>query len=152
MTKFGKRVRTGTAACVIAAAAVITPTTVAQAQPAAPIPVAGLGAAAVPDCVVDPTAVCPPSLSPFAFFVPSGSSLIPSSLFQNALIWFGTPNPNPPTQTTVFQLYPLALVPGFLQPLFGWFSNVNFEACIAGLTVQIGPYGTVSGSYSRGCA
>lgn len=153
-----KRIRTGTAACVIAAAAIFTPAAVANAEPAAPIPTTGIGAAAVPDCVLDPATACPPSLSPFASSLPSASSLssisslIPSSIFQNPLWWFGTPNPTPPTQTPVFQFYPLALIPGFLQPLFGWFGNINFEFCIAGLTLQIGPYGTVSGSYSRGCA
>ena len=147
-----KRIRTGAAACVIAAAAIITPAAVANAEPAAPMPTTGIGAAAVPDCVLDPATACPPSLSPFALSGPSLSLLSPSSIFQNPLWWFGTPNPTPPTQTTVFQFYPLALIPGFLQPLFGWFGNVNFEFCVAGLTLQIGPYGTVSGSYSRGCA
>jgi hypothetical protein len=77
---------------------------------------------------------------------------VPSSIFQNPLWWFGPANPNPPTQTTVFEFFPLAMVPGFLQPLFGWFKNINFEFCIGGLTLQVGPYGSVSGKYSRGCA
>ena len=143
-----KRIRTGTAACVIAAAAVFTPASVANAEPAGP----GIDTAAVPDCVVDTADSCVPDPSPFAFSASSISSFNPSSIFQNPLWWFGTPNPTPPTQTTVFEFYPLALIPGFLQPFFGWFQSINFEFCVAGLTLQIGPYGTVSGSYSRGCA
>ncbi|WP_029116598.1 hypothetical protein [Mycobacterium sp. URHB0044] len=150
MTAFRKRIQTGTAACAIAAAAVLTPSVVANAEPAAPIPMAGLGSSVC----VDPTdpAVCTTAVSPFAS---SAASLVlgpPPNILQNGLWWFGTPNPTPPTQTTVFTFYPLALVPGFLQPFFGWFKAINFELCIGGLTLQIGPYGTVSGSYSRGCA
>ena len=149
MIKIGRRIRTGTAACVIAAAAIITPAAVAHAGPAAPLPAVGLGSSVCnPADPVDCSIVSP--------FASSSASLLllspPPNILQNGLWWFGTPNPTPPTQTTVFTFYPLALVPGFLQPLFGWFTAINFEVCIAGLTLQIGPYGTVSGSYSRGCA
>lgn len=147
-----KRIRTGAAACVIAAAAIMTPAAVANAEPVAPVPTSGIGTSAVPDCVLDTDSACPPNLSSFAASISSISSFDPSSIFQNPLWWFGTPNPTPPTQTTVFEFYPLALIPGFLQPFFGWFGSINFEFCVAGLTLQIGPYGTVSGSYSRGCA
>lgn len=95
-----------------------------------------------PDC--DPVA-SPDCASPLA----ANSSLTAGtlqSIFQNRFWWFGTPNPSPPTQTTVFQFFPLTLVPSFLRPLFGWFENINFEACILGLTLRIGPYGTVTGS------
>ncbi|MBE1547985.1 hypothetical protein GGC64_001993 [Mycobacterium sp. OAS707] len=71
---------------------------------------------------------------------------------QNPLWWFGPPNTNPPTQTPVFTFYPLNLLPGFIRPLFSWFADINYEACILGFTLHIGPYGAVSGSYSRGCA
>jgi hypothetical protein len=149
MTAIRTRFQTATAACAIAAAAVLTPAAVANADPAAPIPMAGVGSAVCdPNGPVDCTTVSPFATGPHSLIALSPSSTI----FQNGLWWFGTPNPTPPTQTTVFTFYPLALVPGFLQPLFGWFSTINFEACIGGLTLHIGPYGTVSGSYSRGCA
>jgi hypothetical protein len=93
------------------------------------------------------------TVSPFAS--PSASLIAlgaPPNILQNGLWWFGTPNPTPPTQTTVFTFYPLALIPGFLQPFFGWFSAINLEACVLGVTLRIGPYGTVSGSYGSGCA
>jgi hypothetical protein len=166
MATIATKFQTGAAACVIATAAILTPA-VAQAEPAAPLPTTGLGSTVMsPTCDPVGSPGCPSSSSPSA----SGSSaasiapfaaasspsialLSPSgTILQNRLWWFGTPNPTPPTQTTVFQFYPLALIPGFLQPLFGWFGSINFEACIGGLTLRIGPYGTVSGSYSRGCA
>jgi hypothetical protein len=149
MTAIGTRIQSVTAACGIAAAAVLTPAAIANAEPAAPLPMAGLGSS-----VCDPSeSVDCATVSPFATGPSSFIALSPSStIFQNGLWWFGTPNPNPPTQTTVFTFYPLALIPGFLQPLFSWFSSINFEACIGGLTLRVGPYGTVSGSYSRGCA
>jgi hypothetical protein len=149
MTAIGTRIQTGTAACVIAAAAILTPAAVANAEPAAPIPMAGLGTS-----VCDPSeaADCTTAVAPFAS---NASSLFigpPPNILQNSFWWFGTPNPNPPTQTPVFTFHPLNLIPAFLRPLFGWFATINFEACIGGLTLRIGPYGTVSGSYSRGCA
>jgi hypothetical protein len=150
MTAFATRIQTGTAACVIAAAAVLTPTAVAHAGPAAPLPAAGIGAGL---CDPETSPNCDVTVAPFA--IPSGPSSIVAGnhpILQNPLWWFGTPNPSPPTQTTVFTFYPLALLPGFIRPLFGWFNNINFEACIGGLTLHVGPYGTISGSYSRGCA
>jgi hypothetical protein len=150
MTAFATRIQTGTAACVIAAAAVLTPTAVAHAGPA-PLPEAGIGQAAIVPC--DPVVGCDPEVSQFAI-TPGGNSIVTGNhpILQNPLWWFGTPNPNPPTQTTVFTFYPLALLPGFIRPFFGWFNDINFEACIGGLRLHVGPYGTITGSYSRGCA
>ena len=150
MTAIGTRIKTGTAACVIAAAAVLTPAAVAHADPPAPPPIVGIGSS-----LCDPAGAvdCTTTVSPFAS---SSASLLlgpPPNILQNGLWWFGTPNPTPPTQTTVFQFHPLALIPGFFRPLYSWFTqNLNFEACIGGLTLHVGPYGTVSGGYSRGCA
>ncbi len=100
----------------------------------------------VAECDPATSTECATLLAPATLLLPGGGTIL-----QNRFWWFGTPNPTPPPQTVVFQFYPLTLIPGFLQPFFGWFENINFEACIAGLTLQIGPYGTVSGSYSRGC-
>jgi hypothetical protein len=149
MTGITARLQTATAACAIAAAAVLTPAAVANADPAAPIPIAGLGTTVCdPSDPVDCTTVSP-FASPSASLIALGA---PPNILQNGLWWFGAPNATPPTQTTVFTFYPLALIPGFLQPLFGWFSAINFEACVLGVTLRIGPYGTVSGSYGSGCA
>ena len=143
MTEIGRRLQTASAAIAIAAAAVLTSTAVAHAQPAAPAPLAGVG-----------SSLCAPVGPLDCVALNSVSPLNPASIiYQNPLWWFGSPNPTPPAQTTVFQFYPLALVPGFLRPLYGWFTqNINFEACIGGLTLLIGPYGATTGSYSRGCA
>jgi hypothetical protein len=151
MTAFATRVQAGTAACVIAAAAVLTPTAVAHADPVAPVPIASLGAGVVV-CDPDASTGCDVSLAPFASS-PAPNPIVAGlrPIVQNPLWWFGTPNPTPPTSTTVFTFYPLALLPGFLRPFFGWFNDINFEACIGGLRLQVGPYGTISGSYSRGC-
>jgi hypothetical protein len=149
------KVRTAAVACTIAVAAALTPLPVAHAEPFSTVAArtsglggtAGVGLAAIsPDCYPVGAVDCP------ATGAAINSNAKTPNLFQNALWWFGAPNPNPPQQTTVFQFYPLALIPGFIRPLFGWFANINFEACIAGLTLRIGPYGTISGLYSRGCA
>lgn len=140
------------AACGIAAVTVISPAAVAQADPIAPMPMTGLGTSALVSCDPLSSPSCTNFATPFVNNSLTLSALSPSSILQNRLFWFGTPNPTPPPRTTVFEFYPLALIPGFIRPLFGWFENVNFEACVGGLTFQIGPYGTVSGSYGRGCA
>ena len=156
--KLATKLHIGTAACALAAAAVLTPLPAAEAQPFAPVPLAsspgslggsaGGGAALIAVC--DPTtdSDCVTPLAPSAAFaLPGGNTIL-----QNPLWWFGPPNPTPPTQTPVFTFHPLNLLPGFLRPLFSWFADINYEICVAGLTLHIGPYGTVSGSYSRGCA
>jgi hypothetical protein len=180
MTAFATRIQAGTAACAIAVAAAFTPAAVAQAKPAPePVPTVGLGSSVVsPAC--DParpacangspnTQASSPNAralspnarrsSPNARTSPgiaapgiAPSVAAPSTIFQNPLWWFGPPNPNAPPQTVVFQFYPLALLPSFLRPFFGWFEALNFVACIGGFTLHIGPYGSVSGSYGRGCA
>jgi hypothetical protein len=153
MTAFATRVQAGTAACVIAAAAVLTPAAVAHADPVAPLPIASLGAGVVaPVCDPEASANCDAIVSPFA--IPSGDSSNAAlrPILQNPLWWFGIPNPTPPASTTVFTFYPLALLPGFIRPFFGWFNDINFEACVGGLRLHVGPYGTITGSYSRGCA
>lgn len=63
-------------------------------------------------------------------------------LFQNPLIWFGTPNPSPPTTIIEFSTLPLVELPSWLRPLgaFGWMPDFEFEACVLGLlTVNAGP-------------
>ena len=75
-------------------------------------------------------------------------------LFQNPLWWFGKPNPDapPPAYTTTFE--PLANLPGWSQGYYGWYRNMDVEACVLGLghtiTSSVGPYGTATNSVSTG--
>lgn len=155
MNKLGTKLQIGTATCAVAAAAVLMPLPAAQAaSPGSLGGSAGGGAEliAIPtDCVPTTPSDCATTLAPSAAALPS---LLPggNTILQNPLWWFGPPNTNPPTQTPVFTFYPLNLLPGFIRPLFSWFADINYEACILGFTLHIGPYGAVSGSYSRGCA
>jgi len=80
-------------------------------------------------------------------------------LFQNPLIWIGTPNPNPPAPIVEFTTDPLADVPENLRGSFGWMEDFEFEACVLGLSSVtrgqnvVGPYGTAtSGVSGGGCA
>jgi len=159
MNRLGTKLQIATATCAVAAAAVLMPLPAAQAasSPGSVGGSAGGGAELIaitpdtPDC--DPTTSpdCATTLAPSASLLPS---LLPGggTILQNPLWWFGPPNPTPPTQTPVFTFYPLNLLPGFIRPLFSWFADINYEICIVGLTLRIGPYGAISGSYSRGCA
>jgi hypothetical protein len=69
----------------------------------------------------------------------------PNGIFKNRLWWFGESNPNAPEQG--ISLFELRILPDA-----GWFANLDFQACVFGATIKLGPYGTVSGSYTRGCA
>ena len=78
-------------------------------------------------------------------------------LFQNKILWLGLPNPTPPTPAYARTFDPLASLPGWTTAYNGWYSNMNFEACVLGLsstTVQsAGPYGTATSSVGTGgCA
>lgn len=130
MTEVTRRIQLGAAACALATAAAFTP----------------VAAQAVPDLAV-------PSTPMTQLFEP-GMPLAPATL-QNistdSWFWFGPSNPNPPPRTNFFEFSPIAFVPGFLRPFFGWFSRLNFEICAFGLSVRLGPYGSVSASVGRGC-
>jgi hypothetical protein len=77
-------------------------------------------------------------------------------LFQNSLWWFGTPNPDAPTPVAFRDFEPLASLPDWSLNYYGWFRDLNFEACVLGLsntiTPSVGPYGTSTSSVSTaGC-
>lgn len=62
-------------------------------------------------------------------------------LFQNPLWWFGTPAPTPPSKIVLIEFEPLAQLPEWSRSTFGWMSDLNFEACVLGLsTVIADPY------------
>jgi hypothetical protein len=126
-TKF----QVGVAACAVAAAASLTPA-IAEATPALPAP-----------------------SSPVTQLLATGPILSPANISNIAQstgwIWWGPTRPDGPALTPIITFFPLNLVPGFLQPLFGWFKNIKFTMCFFGLNVRIGPYGTISAGFSRGC-
>jgi hypothetical protein len=156
MSELGTKLQVGIATCAVAAAAVLTPLPTAQAAstPGSLGGSAGGGA----ELIVVPPDECDPATSSECTTLAPAASLLPSllpgggTILQNPLWWFGPPNPTPPTQTPICTFYPLNLLPGFIRPLFSWFADINYEICIVGLTLRIGPYGAISGSYGRGCA
>jgi len=85
---------------------------------------------------------------------PSAGALGPRPLFQNPLWWFGTPNPTPPAPLYTQSFAPLSTLPGWSSQYYGWYRNLNFEACVLGLgstTNVAGPYGTSTSTVSLGC-
>lgn len=158
MTTTTAKIQIGTAAVALAAAATLAPV-VAQAAPTAPLAPSltsfskALGSAAG-------AAVCDPTEGADCTLVSSVAGNAQASqigdwiqpIFQNQLWWFGKPNPNPPAQTVVYTFEILSLIPDWMQTLRNIVSAIDYEGCILGATMTIGPYGTVTGSYSRGCA
>lgn len=75
-------------------------------------------------------------------------------LFQNPLWWFGTPNPAPPPSIASRNFDALASLPGWARSYYGWYEDLNFEACVLGLSSttspNLGPYGNSTGSVSTG--
>ena len=90
-----------------------------------------------------------------------GMSAVQVSQFQNNLFWFGNPNPqqNPvpgvgfASVAVTFQSDNSAALR--FNSIFSNFlstpSGFNFNTCIAGVSTSIGPYGTTTASYNRGC-
>lgn len=117
------KLQAAAAACVIAAAATITPAAIAEARP---------------DLI---------PASPMSQLLGSDPIQGPIQLAADVPFWwYGNPN-NPSASvpqpgTIVFQFTPLALLPGFIQPYVGWFLQFipNFAICFAGLGASIGPY------------
>ena len=105
----------GAAACALAVAATVTPAVVAQAQP---------------DLMPSGPIQLALDTPPWWLLNGTGPGI--------AITTSGLPG-NP-----ILAFQPISLLPGFLQPAFGWFNNINIGICVAGLGAQIGPYGTVS--------
>jgi hypothetical protein len=117
MTAIPTKVRIGTVACAIAAAAALTPVAVAQAGPAVPVPTSALGKSAglISEAIRTPAAKTPTAKTPAANSSQSISASISAS------------NSGPATI--------------FIFQNVGWFENVNFQILV---NVQAGGYGTVS--------
>lgn len=160
MTTATAKLQLGTAALALAAAATLAPV-VAQADTTAPLRPALTsfaqslgGTAGQPVCAGTDTSNCvlvsAEQANALAAANATSSSNWFTPIFQNQLWWFGSPNPNPPTQNVIIDFHPIDL------PIVGWFFNlfpgVNFEVCVAGLTTTIGPYLSTTISTSRGCA
>ena len=77
--------------------------------------------------------------------VPVVSSQKPSSLFQNQLWWFGTPNPDPPPSVVLSLTTPLAELPDFKKPSFQWFDTVETQSLFFGLSTYAGRPGQLVG-------
>jgi hypothetical protein len=123
------------AACLIAAA-VLTPAAIAKAQP-------------------DLMPAIP--TSPISSAFGSDPILGPVSLSTDVPWWWFNNSPNPIGASfslgssdlpgnVIFYFSPLALFPGFLQPVAGWFLGLLPQAsiCWAGLGASFGPYGTIT--------
>ena len=89
----------------------------------------------------------------------SGGSGGTGGLFQNPLIWVGSPNPDPPPRIVITEFQPLEDVPAPLRGSFGWMKDFEFEGCVLGLSSVtkgqnvVGPYGTSTTVFSSsGCA
>lgn len=114
------------AACAVAAAATLTPAIAAQADIATPVPLAPVTQ------VLD--------------------NIAQDNWLQNQLWWIGEANPDAPPQTNVLVFTPLALIPGFLKPIYKTITaKLNFQVCFLGASAKIGPYGTFTVSFGRGC-
>jgi hypothetical protein len=168
MTTTNSKIWLTASAFAIAAAATLTPV-VAQAAPAddtdssavgdsAGTPAPRRAARPVSRGQADASATAPaagPSRSSVAGGgAPAAGATGSNPLFQNPLWWFGPPNLNAPTPAYTRTFNPLASLPGWTTAYNGWYSNMNFEACVLGLsntTVQsAGPYGTATNSVSTG--
>ncbi|GAA2533804.1 hypothetical protein [Mycolicibacterium diernhoferi] len=142
----------GIAAGAVAAAATLLPVSVAHADTEA-APTGSLGSqVGSAQCVPTATTSCAPIGLPSAAALAAAASNpgFPDNLIQNKLWWLGRANDKP--RSTILEFTPMSLVPGFLKPLYGWFTaKWDLEVCVFGLTATLGPYGTTKLSVGRGC-
>lgn len=157
-----KRFQASAAAVAIAASAALTPAVTAHALPAPQTPASTspvtqtLGDSVLSSAGIwwlgnhSNSVVNATNGSVTTTATPNHGPLYP--IVHNRLLWIGTPNPTPPGSTRkIIEVYPLNFLPGFMRPFFGWFEDLNFQACLAGVSVKVGPYGSVSASIGRGC-
>lgn len=152
MSAIVQRINSGIAVGAICAAATLSPVTTANADTG--IASAGTLGAQVgsAQCIPTATTPCDPIGLPTAAAVAAADPTFPDSLIQNDFWWLGRANPNAPPRSDILVFTPMSLVPGFLKPLYGWFTaNLDLEVCVFGLTATLGPYGTTTVSVGRGC-
>ena len=131
------KVQAGAAACAVAGAAILTPA-MAQADIAAPVPLAPI------THVLDNVAQAP------LVFAPQDVN----TWWQNDPWWWLGPGSNPshPAPILVATFTPLSIIPGVLQdPWKRLTANINFSACFLGAGLKVGPYGAITLSLTRGC-
>lgn len=154
MSAIARKISVGIATGAMAAAATLSPVTVANADSPATISSLGSKIGSAECQPTTATSCLTTTLMPTAAALQSasGPAGFIQSVFQNNLWWIGKPNPNPPARSNVLVFTPISLIPGFLKPLYGWFTqNLNFQVCLLGGTVTVGPYGTTTVSVGRGC-
>jgi hypothetical protein len=166
MTTFAKKINLSVAAVAMVGAAVLAPS-IAQATPSLPLAPtadadddAGVGGAAgksprrAARGAAERNAAASDAGTPSARAGARANATGSNPLLQNSLWWFGTPNPAPPTPLYTRTFNPLANLPEWTLPSYGWYRNLNFEACVLGLgttiTPSVGPYGTSTNSVSTG--
>lgn len=137
-TKF----QVGAAACVMATAAALTPVA-AGAYPNMPAPLAPVSNLIGSDI----------ALAPFIHNDLSAEDL--DGPLPWGWIWIGQnrgPDNGGPAYEDVLAFTPLALIPGFLKPLYkaltGW---VDFQVCAFGVSLRVGPYLRTSVTVGSGC-
>lgn len=132
LSNVGTKFQVAAAATAITAAAALTPAVAANADLAIPAPMAPMS-----------------QLADIAAAPVLGAVGLAE---QGGLIWFGPADrEGAPERTTIFTFNTAALVPGFIKTWFSWLGQLNFQACIFGVSAVIGPYGTFSVTVGRGC-
>jgi hypothetical protein len=165
MSTLARKINLSVAAVAMVGAAVLAPS-IAQAAPSLPLaPSAsdddgGVGGAAgntprrAARGAAERNAPAADAGTPSARAGAQANATGPNPLLQNSLWWFGKPNPTPPPTVYDRTFTPLAELPGWSLPSYGWFRDIKFEACVLGLATTInntvGPYGTSTNSVSTG--
>lgn len=152
VANIGSKFQVGAAACAIAGATVLVPGAVANASPAAPMPMAGLGSS-LNTCDESDPDTC---LSPLAAASAGGSSNVAGDPpFYSKYFAFGE---NPEVLPDNIAVFEYDLVAALNEPLRsaveGWWYSVipnGFTACVLGATYRLSPYGAMTLGLTKGC-
>ena len=149
LSSLSTKFQVGAAAFALAGAAALMPGAVANAAPAAPMPMASLGSA-LGECDANEDDCVYPLAG-----AGSGASASAEPLFCNTLVCFGAGLTNA-DNIAVVEWNMIPLLPDALQPLFyGFWEDVipdGFTACVFGNTAKINSYSTVTVGFTKNCS
>ncbi len=151
VSRIGTKFEVGAAAFAVAGATALMPGAVANAAPAAPMPLAGLGSS-LADC--EETAAGVACENPLAYAGASASATAQPAVC-NALFCVGR-GLSEAENIIMAEWNMIPLLPEAIQPLFyGFWESVIPEGqtgCLLGLMTKIDSYSTVTVGLTRGCS
>ncbi len=152
VSNISTKIQVGAAAFAVAGATALMPGAVANAAPAAPMPMAGLGSS-LAECDETDAGACENPLANASAGASASATAQPA--LCNSLVCFGE-GYSEADNILVVEWNLIPLLPEAIQPLFyGFWESViptGFTACLFGATAKINQYSAVTIGATKGCS